>query len=301
MQQNTDRRTGVGRHSFGGRRVQIFDQAEATPLMVTSATVSRLTRSPEQTLTGANMPQNFVMIGCLSIGDSGAQHDPSNPNNPNNPNNPTKVYNPNNPTKVYTDLLTAQGHVARAAGAQIDRAVYHRDGSGAVVIDVFASSETGQVLQASGDAIAPTLLREHDGKYFARVATEGTLPLSVDVTNTSDTPISITTRPVADEITIERAEYDTASKTLTIEASSSDQQSPPALEAVGLGALRDGLGIFSPQESTPVEVTVTSANGGSISRIVTILGAPTIPIEAVAKPGPDQTIGLDSARLDSGV
>jgi hypothetical protein len=235
-------------------------------------------------LMSAGVPQNFILIEGPNIGDAGDQRDPNDRNNVN---------------KIYTDLFTVQGRLARTAGAQITRAVYRCDAAGAVVLDIFASSEIGQVLQASGIAIAPTVLREQAETYFARIATGTTLPASVDVTNTTDVPTSKVSHPIVDYVTVERAEYDTNSKTLTVEASSSDLHTPPALQAKRLGPLTAGIGVFNPREAPPVEVTVTSSRGGSGSRTTTIVGAPTEPIPVTAIGGVDQSVQRDGGQPES--
>jgi hypothetical protein len=77
--------------------------------------------------------------------------------------------------------------------------------------------------------------------------------------------------PLIDLVTITAADYDVATRTLTVQAISSDAAVPPTLTAVGLGALTAGsVAVVTP--APPASVIVQSSVGGEDNHQVTVVG-----------------------------
>ena len=167
----------------------------------------------------------------------------------------------------------------------VDQTTYSRANDGRV--NVFATAPTTASLSFSGGGNIPAgpqaMTGDGSGRYFASAALTpdaSALPASMQVTadnsatNPDNNPNSVNSALV-DVVTISRAEYDKATGTLTIEASSSDRSptSPPTLTASGgLGALTNGALVPPPILTVaPASVTVTSGAGGSDTQPVTII------------------------------
>ncbi|WP_207555785.1 PKD domain-containing protein [Intrasporangium flavum] len=195
---------------------------------------------------------------------------------------------------IETDLFTVQGKVATTAGVSADAATYSRSSEGRSTIDVYASSESGElraieVQDASGTVgFAATGLTGGDGRYFARVAATG-LPSKVQVSNVGDVPVSRKTIGVVDRVS-GTATFDNDRRILSIGATSSDTFGDPVLTAVGFGPLEGGTLVVEDLGAPPVSVVVTSAAGGSLTIPVTVSGAATDPIPVRAQADPDQTV-----------
>lgn len=224
------------------------------------------------TITGSPLGFNFFRIEGPDIADAGGPRDPDDPANIN---------------KILTPLFTVQGRLATVAGVDVPRAVYFRTAGGAVTVDVFATSEPGQVIEIGGPGISPTAMRGEQERYVARAAAGTAVPPSVEVSNIRDAPPTRKTAAVTDAVTIARADYDLATGTLVVEAASSDEGTPPTLTAVDLGPLTAGQGSF-PVGAPPVTVQVTSSGRGSARRTVAVTGPPMSRVVALA--GPDQTV-----------
>lgn len=207
---------------------------------------------------------------------------------------------------VETALFTVQGKVATTAGVTAERATYARSSGSAAVVDVFASSEPGDVqaievadaTPGASAAFDPTDLPGAAGHYFARVAVGSLLPRQLQVSNVGDVPPSRRTVRVADRVSGE-AVYDTGHRSLTVTAGSSDTADPPALTVTGWGAMTAGSLVVEDLPAPPPSVTVTSAAGGSLVLPVTVDGAARAPIPVVAQAGPDQVVQAgQTVRLD---
>lgn len=230
----------------------------------------------EHTVTGSPVGQNFLRIQGPGIATAGG------------PGCPGALAGPN---CVQTDLFTVQGKLATTAGVDVQRATYARTATGDVTLDVFATSEPGQAIQAAGAGIPATLLQGEAGRYVAHLSAGGTLPATVQVTNAGDVPPTVKTQPVVDAVTITRADYDATARTLTVAAASSDRQAKPALTVTGFGAVEpDGETVFTDVGAAPPAVTVTSAAGGRDTEDVAGTGAVNPPLPVVAIAGPDQTV-----------
>jgi K319-like protein len=196
--------------------------------------------------------------------------------------------------QVQTDLFSVQGRLARVAGAEVDRAVYART-DGLVTADVFATSEEGQTLRAAG-----ATLRADQTRYHVRAELGTAVPDSITLVNATDQPPTTVTAPLVDAVTIQTATYDTATRRLTVEATSSDLDGPKELTVTGFGGLTDGSGTFEEVDAPPAAVEVTSAHGGSHTRHVLVDGpaGPADPLTADA--GPDRAVVTgDLVTLDA--
>jgi hypothetical protein len=123
------------------------------------------------------------------------------------------------------------------------------------------------------------------GNWYGQSTTSTVVPGNVAITadNSAAIPENSTTTisaPLVDVVRIQRAEYSLSSGQLTLEASSSDETSPPALTATsGNGAAIGNLGgdgatrtlTTGIAPNPPARVIVTSANGGSDTEEVVIL------------------------------
>ena len=138
---------------------------------------------------------------------------------------------------------------------------------------VFARSIPGQQLTLAIPALPDTPMQGgEDIHYLARVDAGGSVPEQITVTNTTDpTPVP-TTADVVDAVEITQADYSTPARTLTVAATSSDEQSPPALTVTGRGGLSGPVGVLTGLDAPPPVITVTSAAGGSSTRSVRVVG-----------------------------
>ncbi len=196
---------------------------------------------------------------------------------------------------VETDLFTVQGKLATNSGVTAERATYSRTSTSSGNVDVFASSDSGSQSIQAADASAgngsfsPTSLVGQDGRYFARIAFEGSEPPSVvTITNSSDVPATSKQMQVADRVS-GKASYDTDSNVLSIDAVSSDAAGSRTLTAVGFGQLVSGS-LKSDTQVPPVSVTVRSDAKGEVVLPVEVTGQARAPIAVVAQAGADQSV-----------
>lgn len=192
-------------------------------------------------------------------------------------------------SSVETDLFTVTGKVyngpALPTPLSVDQATYSRDTLGRV--NVFATAPFLADVSFAGGANLPAgpqaMSGDGSGRFFGSVALTPdmtTVPGSVDVTaqfggiapalspNTQNVPL-------VDLVTITRAEFDYATKTLTIEAHSSDLTGSPTLSALGQNLTGGVLTVPPPappgEAVAPASVTVTSTAGGSATFPVTVI------------------------------
>jgi len=186
---------------------------------------------------------------------------------------------------VQGDQFTVMGKVhegALATPALIERTTYDRTAAG-VQQDVFVQAPPSgaaavSATDANGTAVTPTD-NDVDGTWYGQSLNDPTgisaPTVSVTATDTvgpnTDTTV---TSPLVDVVTITRAEYDAG--TLTVEAASSDELSPPTLTVNGVDLALTGVGAVQDATLTgfaipPATITVTSAKGGSDTEEVVVV------------------------------
>jgi hypothetical protein len=186
----------------------------------------------------------------------------------------------------FTDLFSVQGRYATNAGVDIDQATYTVDDDGRGVVEVFASSESGQAIEVVGNpalGFHTTRLRGQDGRYYGRFPVTGGVPAgaTIEIVNASDQPVARKSRKLIDVVRAATAEYDADAATLTVAASSSDGTlAPDDLSVDGFGGITDEP--FDNVLAPPAVVTVDSPRGGSITVPVTGSGASFLPAAPVA-------------------
>ena len=160
-------------------------------------------------------------------------------------------------------------------------ATYSRPAVGTGFVNVLANSAATAVLTiaAAGQIPAtPMITDPGTGRFSAHIPiTQATsLPASLAITadnhltnpNNSNTTAGAN---IVDLVSVTVAEHDPFTRTLTIQATSSDEVSPPVLTATGFGNLISGKLTVNNVISHPGVVTVTSSKGGSGTKeIITI-------------------------------
>lgn len=176
-----------------------------------------------------------------------------------------------------TPMITQRSTYSRKAG----------DSAPVAQQDVFvlAPPPPGTVALTSNNPVLNLTELNGTGSWYAQSSTNPSLPTTLQLTADnhvaipSSTPTTLS-MPLSDLVVIQRAEYSLNSGQLTIEASTSDETSPPVLTATSgsgaaIGALSgDGaLKILATGISPipPAKVRVTSSNGGTDTEEVVIL------------------------------
>jgi hypothetical protein len=207
-----------------------------------------------------------------------------------------------------TDLFGLMGKVSTNSGVNAGKAIINESAAGKF-LDVFASSDSGDVITVEGAGFEKTTLQSEAGRYSARIPLTGTdTPTTVKVTNESDVPVASKTITVTDEVVVSGAVYDTGTDMLTVTASSTDKIEPPVLTLDGLTAT-DGSAITVGADGTaqislqaaPVNVKVTSTAGGADMAPVTMSGgaaAAPLPTTAVAVASATQVNAGEMVTLD---
>jgi len=179
---------------------------------------------------------------------------------------------------VETDQFTLMGKVHTApipSPVTITRATYRRSGS-SVQADVFVTAKPSigapdPVLSITGTGIRGTLMTRSGDHYYAQPSFQSqTVPASITVTNSADSPTSTAEAALVDEVHITRATYDPSSQKLTIHAASGDELNPPELLAEGLGKLSASGDLEVSLPIPPQEVIVISTRGGRDTRPVDV-------------------------------
>lgn len=194
---------------------------------------------------------------------------------------------------LQTNLFTVVGKLydGRLATQLVpQRSTYARDASGlAGQADVFARSTITANVGFSGGANVDgphPLFHDAGGNFFNSepLFPDGSVvpaTVQLDATNGGGSPTDPTTlvRPLVDQVTITRAEYDvaTAPPTLTVEAQSSDVYIVPTLTLVNVDQPL-AVGSISVTEASPGVLitppgtaTVASSAGGSDTRLVEVI------------------------------
>jgi hypothetical protein len=196
------------------------------------------------------------------------------------------------PGTIQTSTFTVSGKKfdSRAATeVQVERSSYRRTAQG-MRIEVFAKApanaalcyrETLELLEgATNPACLQEMTSDDNGFFFAHNPAPAALPPFVVVTASDP---SNTTKPTSlsseltDLVKISTARYSWADKSLTIEASSSDEVQIPDLAAQGFGRLTKAgtLQILRVTDlaQPPASITVKSAAGGSDTEAVSVVGS----------------------------
>ena len=182
---------------------------------------------------------------------------------------------------VETDQFTLMGKVHQAPIAspvEVTRATYHRDNN-SVHADVFATARPSigaqvPVLSITGTGIRGTLMTKSESNYYGQPAfLSGTVPASIVITNSADTPTSTTEAALVDEVHITSATYDPGTLKLSIRASSGDQVVPPELVVLELKKALNSGEIEVSLPVPPAYVTVISSHGGRDTQPVTVAAA----------------------------
>ncbi|MBF4559855.1 hypothetical protein H7698_27655 [Pseudomonas sp. p50] len=176
-----------------------------------------------------------------------------------------------------TPMITQRSTYSRKAG----------DSAPVAQQDVFVMAPPPPATVALTSSTPVLNLSEADttGNWYAQSSVNPTLPTTLQVTADNHLAIASstpTTLPMAltDLVVIQRAEYSLSSGQLTLEASTSDETSPPVLTATsstgaaigalsGDGAVKSLATGISP--IPPAKVRVTSSNGGSDTEEVVIV------------------------------
>ncbi|CDF83441.1 hypothetical protein PKB_2094 [Pseudomonas knackmussii B13] len=196
---------------------------------------------------------------------------------------------------LRTDVFAVSGKLSatvRPAPQIVQRATYSREnvnGLPKAQQDVFTLAPpppgTASFLDSAGASVAMTEANG-TGNWYGQSGGNPILPAQVQITANNSVAIPASTptthaQPLVDLVSIQRATYSIASGQLTIEASTSDKISPPALTAVAgeSGASIGSLTGDGPAKSLstgispipPATVRVISANGGSDSEEVELV------------------------------
>jgi len=198
---------------------------------------------------------------------------------------------------VESDLFAVMGKVhagALATPLVIERTSYGRTTDPVTLAttaqqDVFVqappsanSAVTAAVTATDANGNSVTMSdTDANGAWYGQTASDptGVATPTVSVISTATTGANTPTTaasPLVDVVSISRAEYSLGTGTLTVEAASSDEVSPPTLTVNGTNLAPTGTGVV--QGTTiggftipPATVTVTSASGGSDTEQVVIL------------------------------
>jgi len=189
-----------------------------------------------------------------------------------------------------------------ATNLTIDRTSYARSSTSSAQVNVFAHAAGTDTVVVTGTGIpATTLLRDDaTGRFFQRVipTTPASLPGTVRLTSTSGTGGTPTMRDslLVDEVTITRANYDPATRQLSILASSSDKAPAPTLQAyttdltAAIGTL-DSAGSLLVNLAVPTaQIRIVSSAGGSSTVPVTV--AATAPASGTVSFNPAGTLAF---------
>ncbi|CAM3388025.1 Ig-like domain-containing protein [Pseudomonas plecoglossicida] len=201
--------------------------------------------------------------------------------------------------KIHTDLFTLSGKVLDPRAetpVTLERATYSRNNLGTRVAVFAKAPNTASLCMRNGLALVGsppgpcelTLTSDNNGRFFSQQLSQAVPPSVVVVTASDDNvtqPTSLSSK-LTDVVKISTARYEWSSKTLTIEARSSDEVVVPDMLAQGFGRLSRSGGLqkltVSDLKQPPATVTVKSAHGGSDVEPVVIVG--TAPVEGENKP-----------------
>lgn len=228
------------------------------------------------------------------------------------------------PTPLTVDKMT---YIRDAQGLQFSafattQPVSNQVNSGLPFPQNFALTGALSALEVAGNDL-PTLPmvtnNPEDGKFFVNsgiIADPGTLPDTVTVTNTADTPVTTEVADLVDQIVISEAVYTPATRTLRVTAASGDLVTPPDLEMlfpeepVPAAISPSGQATFTvtfpltlgakTYEIPPPFVNVVSSLGGVATSAVSI-ATPQTQFAITAAAGPNGSISpAGNTNVNSG-
>ncbi|AOE87533.1 Ig-like domain-containing protein [Pseudomonas sp. TCU-HL1] len=193
---------------------------------------------------------------------------------------------------IRTELFSVSGKIFDSRSAtpvDIERASYRRTSQG-TRLEVFANGpanaefcyrETLELVEGgTPPACLAEMVNDGSGYFFAQNPAPAVLPPFVVVTGTDPSGLTkptSTSREVTDVVKITSARYAWADRSLTIEASSSDEVQIPDLAAQGFGRMTKAgpLQILRVTDlaQPPAVVTVKSAAGGADTEAVAVVGS----------------------------
>ena len=191
---------------------------------------------------------------------------------------------------VETDLFSVAGKIydgKLATPMVAERTTYTRNATGTSgQVDVFTQGANTALVTVTGapNVNGPHNLLSDQGNFFTSelLTPDSTaLPavLEIDATNGLLTDPAHLVRPLVDQISITRAEYDIGSvpPTLTVDATSSDALNPPVLTLIRLnkpliaGSVVVTEALPGVPLAPPGSVLVSSSAGGSANRVVEVI------------------------------
>lgn len=224
--------------------------------------------------------------------------------------------------RIETKLFNLSGMLPTAGVAtplSVNSAIYSRNDTQGTLISVFASSsnqaslclrESLEGLESNPPSLCPfPMVGDGNGHFYGKdpapplVEGSNSLPPLVYVTaidNVANTTATSQSQRLTDQVKISRAHFSWSSKTLTVEARSSDELAIPSMVAEGFGILSGTTPtqslVAKDIEQPPATVTVRSALGGSDTEFVVVEGSP-----ASSNPLPVPVAKPDSASTTAGV
>jgi hypothetical protein len=184
---------------------------------------------------------------------------------------------------IQTNQFTVTGKIFNgvlAAPLTIDRTSYAQAAGTATEVDLFAHSVGTATIVGSATGLPTTTLTKDatSGRFYARIPLAvGAAPppfVRYTVTAPGSDP-TVRDAAAVDEVTVTLARYSLATHVLTVNATSSDQSSPPVLTAAGsplepLGTLTGGV-LNATVTAPPYQVVVTSSKGGTNTLLVDLV------------------------------
>ena len=149
---------------------------------------------------------------------------------------------------------------------------------------------------APGNPCKISMTGDGAGKFFGQDGNAPVVPPYIVVTATDPNAATPTTptplaQALGDVLKVTKAQYATNTRTLLIEATSSDEAAPPKIAAVGLGVLTPVPGTIAGQRlqavlpaEPPAFVTLVSSGGGRHTEPVTVVAAAAANRNPVANP-----------------
>ena len=178
-----------------------------------------------------------------------------------------KLYLEPLPTPLTVDHVsyTRESIGAQVSGFATTQALSNQTAPGVGFLSRFALTGAPSTLQITGSGLPAVNMSTNspaDGKFFGSsgiFADPGIVPANVSVTNTADTPQTVKTVPLVDEVVVDAALYNPANSTLVVSASSYDRIAAPLL-SLYLPGITDPVGtLVNGQLSVTFPITDSAA------------------------------------------